>query len=81
MDLNMTIQKTQPAIMKTQLGTERPVRLHDAVQSLTTWRAYAVVSINTETGRPNLYLKGHRRIRNADPKRYRILERPEVQRG
>ena len=61
--------------MRTQRGTERAVRVDDAVQSLRTKRAYAVQSIDPETGRPTLHCKGHRRIRNADPKRYRIIER------
>jgi hypothetical protein len=64
--------------MQTNIGTERPVEVDDAVQSLNTKRCYAVESINPETGRPNLWAHGHRPIRNANPKRYRIIERAEV---
>ena len=67
--------------MQTDKGTERPVEVNDAVQSLETRRGYAVFSINPETGRPNLWRHGHRRIYNANPEKYRILERMEVSRG
>jgi len=67
--------------MKTHKDTERPVELHDCVQSLKTKSTYSVVFINPDTGRPNLWAHGHRRIRNANPKRYRIIERREVPHG
>ena len=68
----------QSSVMQTNIGTERPVEVDDAVQSLNTRRAYAVASINPETGRPNLCKHGHSPIRNADPSKYRIIERLEV---
>lgn len=68
----------KPVTMQTDKGTERPVEVDDAVQSLSTKRGYAVISINPETGRPNLWRHGHRRIYNANPAKYRILERLEV---
>lgn len=74
-NLNMTIQKVQAVIMQVHTGGQRPVRLDDVVQSLRTKRAYAVASIDPETGRPTLWRHGHRRIRNANPARYRIIER------
>ena len=71
----------QSSVMQTDKGTERPVQVDDAVQSLNTKRAYAVTSVNPETGRPNLWKHGHPRIRNADPAKYRIIERAEVAHG
>ena len=70
----------QSSVMQTNREAERPVRLDDAVQSLGTRRVYAVTSINSN-GRPNLWKHGHPRIRNADPAKYRIIERAEVAHG
>jgi len=67
--------------MQTHKGAQRPVQLHDLVQSLKTKSTYSVVFINPDTGRPNLWAHGHRRIRNANPERYRIIERREVGHG
>ena len=80
-NLNMTIQKVQAALMQVCGGGQRPVQVDDAVQSLNTRRCYAVASINPETGRPNLCKHGHRPIHNANPAKYRIIERLEVARG
>lgn len=76
----MSNLNTQSVTMQTNQGTERPVEDGDAVQSLNTKRCYAVVSINPETGRPNLWKHGWPRICNANPDRYRIIERLEVAR-